>query len=838
MQPLPRRAALALALLGPFGYTLAQEAEPELPSVTVIATTPLPGLGVARNEVAAAVQTATARDIDRRRALDLGEFMNRSMGSVHVNDVQGNPLQADVNYRGYTASPLLGTPQGLSVYLDGVRMNQPFGDVVSWDLIPRAAIASMTLIPGSNPLFGLNALGGALSIQTKDGRSHPGTSVQLTAGSHARRALEVEHGGSNAQGLHWFFTGNRMQEDGWRTDSASDVQQLFGKLGWQNAQTDLALTLSHADNTLRGNGLQEQRLLERDWRSVYTKPDITGNRSTLLNLSALHEVDDSLTFSGNAYYRRIRSATLNADVNEAALDQSLYQPSAADRAALAAAGYTGFPASGATAANTPFPFWRCIAQSLQGDEPAEKCNGLLNRSTTSQSSYGVSGQFALTNLVAGRRNQFTAGGAYEGSHVGFRQSTQLGYLNPDRSVSGINAFGDGVSGGTIDGLPYDTRVDLGGRTRTWSLFATDTLALNERLHLTLSGRYNRTTVENTDLIHAPGSPESLAGTHHFQRFNPALGLTFSPSKAITAYAGYNEGSRAPSTIELGCANPDRPCKLPNAMAGDPPLKQVVTRTWEAGLHGAWSPDLKWNAGLFRAENSDDILFVADDQAGFGYFKNVGKTRRQGLELGMSGKQGKLSVSANYTLLDATFRSAESFNGSSNSSNSQAAAGNPGVDGIIDVRPGARIPLIPRHLFKLGADWQMNDKLSFGADLLAVSGAYARGNENNAHRPDGVYYLGPGKTSGYAVFNLGGTYAATPQWEWMAQINNLFDRRYATAAQLGPTGFDGNGNFAARPFAAAGGEFPLRHATFYAPGAPRSFWIAVKYSFGKPARRQP
>lgn len=834
--PFLRRTALASAVIAISRLAHAQSAEPTLPTVSVIATTPLPGLGAQRSEVAAPVQTATAKDIAQRRVLDLSEFMNRSLGSVHVNEVQGNAMQSDVSYRGYTASPLLGTPQGLSVYMDGVRLNEPFGDVVSWDLIPRAAIASVTLIPGSNPLFGLNALGGALSIQTKDGRTHPGTSVQATFGSNARRALEIEHGGSNRQGLSWFVTGDMSKDDGWRVDSSSRLDRLFGKLGWQDARTDLALTLSHADNSLRGNGLQEQRFLDRDWRGVYTRPDITDKRASLLNLTAFHEVNEDVTLSGNAYYRRIRTSTFNADVNEASLDQSVYQPSAADRAALTAAGYTGFPPSGANAANTPFPFWRCIAQSLQQDEPAEKCNGLLTRSATSQNAYGVSGQVGITGSLGGRRNQFTLGGGYDGSRIGFRQSAQLGYLNPDRSVTGINAFGDGISGGDIDGSPYDTRVDLNGRTRTWSLFATDTLTLREYWHVTLSGRYNRTSVNNTDAIHADGTPESLSGAHRFARFNPAIGLTFAPSSSFTAYAGYNEGSRAPSTIELGCANPDRPCKLPNSMAGDPPLKQVVTRTWEAGMRGAWSPSLQWNAGVFRAENRDDILFVADDQAGFGYFKNVGKTRRQGLELGMNGKHGKLSVSANYTLLDATFQSAETLNGTGNSSNSEAAAGTRGVDGTIDVRPGARMPLVPRHMLKLGADYQLSQRLTLGADMLAVAGAYARGNENNAHQPDGVYYLGPGKTAGYAVFNLGGSYEATPQWQWTAQINNLFDRRYATAAQLGPTGFDANGNFLARPFAAVNGAFPLQHATFYAPGAPRSFWIAVKYYFDKPERR--
>ena len=132
--------------------------------VTVVGTTPLRGVELPTVEVPSPVQTATDRDIDTSGALDLPDFLNRRMNGVHVNEVQNNPFQPDVNYRGYTASPLLGTPQGLSVYMDGVRLNQPFGEVVSWDLIPRIAIASTTLMPGSNPLFGLNTLGGALSV--------------------------------------------------------------------------------------------------------------------------------------------------------------------------------------------------------------------------------------------------------------------------------------------------------------------------------------------------------------------------------------------------------------------------------------------------------------------------------------------------------------------------------------------------------------------------------------------------------------------------------------------------------------------------------------------------
>ena len=824
-----RKTAVVLALTAAFH--LHGHAQQVLPVVEIIGATPLPGIGQPRNQIAAAVQSASSRDLERSGALELGDFMNRRLGSVHVNEMQGNPFQMDVSYRGYTASPLLGTAQGLSVYMDGVRMNQPFGDVVSWDLIPRAAIASMTLMPGSNPLFGLNTLGGALSVQTKDGKSDPGTALQTTLGSNGRRAVEFEHGGFNEQGLNWYLNGNRFKERGWRDDSPSDVRQFFSKVGWQNGATDLKLTLAHADNQLTGNGIQEQRLLARDRASVYTKPDQTQNRSTLLNLAASHAVNDALLFTGNAYYRDIKSSTYNGDLNDDALDQSLYQPSAAEQATLAAAGYSGYPASGATASNTPFPSWRCIAQALQNDEPAEKCNGLINRTRSSQQNYGASGQLTWLGTLVGQRNQFVAGAGHDASRVSFAQSSQLGYLNPDRSITGVNSFGDGVSGGNVDGAPYDTRVDLAGRIKTWSVFASDTLSFQDKLHLTLSGRYNRTTVENRDQIHAPGDSASLSGDHRFSRFNPAVGLTYSPTPRFNAYAGYSESSRAPTAIELGCANPDQPCKLPNAMAGDPPLKQVVTRTFEVGVRGTAPANVQWNAGLFSANNRDDILFVADNQAGFGYFKNFGQTRRRGLELGLSGKLAKLNLGAQYTLLDATYQSAESVNGSSNSSNDTAMAGSPGQDGSINIRPGDRIPLIPRHMLKLFADYALAPGFMLNGGMVALSSALARGNENNGHQPDGKYYLGPGRSAGYAVFNLGASWRVTPQWQLSAQVNNLFDTGYNTAAQLGATGFDANGNFLARPFggtSAAG--FPLQQSTFYAPGAPRLISVSLRYVF--------
>ncbi|WP_457356375.1 TonB-dependent receptor [Roseateles sp. P5_D6] len=819
-------AALALA------YASASHAQIQLERVQVVGVSPVAGVDIPRDWIPAAVQTARAADLERSQALDLASFMNRRLGSVHLNEMQGNPLQADVNFRGYTASPLLGSQQGLSVYLDGVRLNQPFGDVVSWDLIPKAAIASIALNPGSNPLFGLNTLGGALSVQTKDGLKQPGTSLQLTAGSHGHRAAEFEVGGHDGEGTHWYTAGHKFRERGWRVDSKSDVNQLFAKLGHRSADTDIALTASLADTDLNGNGLQEQRFLERDRASVYTRPDNTRNRAALLNLALSHSLGEQWMLAGNAYVRSIRTRTYNGDLNDDALDQSLYQPSAAERAALAAAGYTGFPTAGESAANTPFPKWRCIAQALLKDEPGEKCNGVINQTRTNQHNAGFTTQLSHDGRLLGLPSQSLIGVAADFSRSRFVQASELGYLNADRSITGVGAFGDGVGGGNVDGAPYDTRVDLAGRTRTLSLFASTVLTVASATHLTASARYNHSTARNRDAITPGAGPGSLDGDHAFSRLNPALGLTFTPVAGVNAWAGVSQGSRDPSSIELGCADPANPCKLPNAMAGDPPLRQVVTTTIEAGIRGASGGPLAWSVGVFRSDNRDDLLFVADDAAGFGYFKNFGKTRRQGVELGLSGQPAKgLTAGINLTLLDATYRTAERVNGASNSSNDAAQAGLPGVNGNIAIRPGDHMPLVPRRMLKLYADLDLGDAWSLGADAIAMSGAAARGNENGLHRPDDTYYLGAGRSAGYAVVNVNAAWKPMKGLKLFAQVNNLFDRDYATAAQLGPTGFDSAGNFQSRPFAAnANGDRPLRHATFYAPAAPRSVAVGVKFNF--------
>lgn len=753
-------SAIAMLLANPCALAAVHAADNATETLTtdkvkVISATPLPSLGLPVTAIPAPVQVITAQEIQGSQSLDISEYLNRRASSVYVNEIQNNPLQPDINYRGFTASPLLGTPQGLSIYVDGVRMNQPFGDVVSWDLIPKNVIAGVQLMPGSNPLFGLNTLGGALSIQTKNGRDNAGGAVQTTFGSYGRKIGEFEYGGSRDQ-LDWFVAGTYFDENGWRDHSESDAKNIFGKLGWRGDKTDLKLTYSYADTDLNGNGLLPKSFMRRDYNSVYTHPDNTQNRSNFINLQWDHYFTDKVTFSGNAYYRKIRTHTFNGDINDEALPEEMggYGQSVLK------------PAGKYTTANN---MAKCLAAINDADErePGEKCTGVINRTHTEQEHAGIFGQVSVANQLLGHENNYVLGAGYDVSWIKFRQSAEFGSLTADRGIMGTGVFATADRVFNLDNELDDRAVHLKGKTKTWSLYGTDTITLAQGLNLTASGRYNHVRVRNRDqdlhyemgkqsgatfLTNNIDEDASLSGNHSFSRFNPALGLSYSPVETLNTYIGYSEGSRAPTSIELGCANPEAPCRLPNSMAGDPSLKMVVSKNWEAGLRGLIGSNLRWNAGVFSTRNQNDIMFISATTSGNGYFDNVGETRRRGFETGMSGVWGDWSMGANYTYLDASYRSDETLLGEANSSND---------DGQISVKSGDRIPMIPRNIFKAFVNYQMSERFSIGSDLIAISSSYARGNENNAHRAGGLYH-GSGKIGGYAVVNLSAAFQINPE----------------------------------------------------------------------------
>lgn len=274
---------------------------------------PLPGLGLTKEEIPGNVQSISAKEIKEAHSLSLTDLMNRKLQSVTVNDYQGNPFQMDVQYRGFTAGPQIGTPQGLSVFLDGIRVNEPFGDVVNWDMIPMNALAGVDVFPGSNPIFGLGTLGGAFAMKTKDGFNHAGADAEVLTGSFGRKQLQLEGGWNNGT-IGLFAAGNFFLEDGWRENSPSRVNQLFTKASYRGDKLDLNLSTLLVETNLVGNGLIPSEMYAQNRNGVFTSPDTTKNRLEQFQLSGNYFVNDNFTVTGQVYRRNSKRNSMGADV--------------------------------------------------------------------------------------------------------------------------------------------------------------------------------------------------------------------------------------------------------------------------------------------------------------------------------------------------------------------------------------------------------------------------------------------------------------------------------------------------------------------------------------------
>lgn len=378
-----------------------------------------------KNSLPFPIQTSTANDIKKSQSLDLSDYMAQNLASVQINQAQNNPLQPDLQYRGFTASPLLGNSQGLSVYSNGVRINEPFGNAVNWDIISQASIAGINLMAGSNPLFGLNTLGGALSIKTKNGFTHPGHSLQTYIGSFDRRAVEFESGG-NDNNHSYYITGNWFKEDGWRDHSESDAKQLFSSFGWRTNNTEIELTLAAADTNLNGNGSSPLELLQQDRGAVFTYPDNTQNELKMATLNLSHWVSDYTLFSSSVYLRNNDRNTFNGDGS----DYNVIDSFDGSGNGLNGDGDTVITAAecdGCSAGNliedgkqVEDQNGNTINPGLDDDEIA-----VNNSSTTEQDGSGLSGQFTFLDEVAGHENQLITGFSFDRAEVKYTFMTNV-----------------------------------------------------------------------------------------------------------------------------------------------------------------------------------------------------------------------------------------------------------------------------------------------------------------------------------------------------------------------------------------------------------------------------
>lgn len=720
------RSVLAASAAGPLW---AGAAEPEdawgIEVVNVVAP-----LAVDEVDARAEMRAASGEELAAGRELALADHLACSLPSVFVNEAQGNPLQPDLRYRGFVGSPLLGLPQGLAVTMDGVRLNEPFGDTVSWALVPSAAVEAAVLVPGANPLFGLNALGGALALRTKDGFASEGLGVEASAGSFGRWSLAADAGGAMSERFAYFGTVSTLREDGWRDYSPTKATQAFGKLSWRSAKGDVDTTLQVADTALVGNGAAPEELLAVSRSAVFTRPDETRNSLVAVNLLAARDLREKLSLRGNFHFRASDIDTYNGD------DSDFEECDTA----------TGLLCVDEEDEDGEEVVEDRLGRPVAASEALE--GATINRTRTNQRSGGFGFHAERTAASSTWRNRAALGIAFEAADVDFDSSTELGTLDETRLA---------LPGGVFVGDAF-TAVDVA--TRHASVYVANSFAPRPGLRLDVALRYNDVSVELRDQLGT-----ALDGSHRFRKLNPSLGATLMPIPKLALYARYGESSRVPSPVELTCADEDDPCRLPNAFLADPPLEQVEARTVEAGARGndgAWN----WRVGWFSTRNENDILFVsAGALASEGYFDNVGTTLRRGVEASIVREGPRLRWFVHGTIMRATFENAfhvPSLN------HPQA------VDGAIPVAPGDHLPLVPQRLLKAGLAFAATERLGVDVSAHCASSHRFRGDEGN---------LVPGIGS-HAVANLRIDFRLGDGLLAFAKVDNVFNERYSTFGVFG------------------------------------------------------
>jgi len=706
--------------------------------ITVIGTSPLLGSGVDRDLVPAETSVLSSADIGREGTPNLTQALNEQVGAVNLSASSGNPFQEDLYFHGFVASPLQGSAEGLAVYVNGTRFNSPFGDTVNWDLIPDIAIDKLNL-EGSNPVFGLNALGGSLNIAMKNGFTYQGGEFDISGGSFGQVQGEFQYGQQSGN-TSFYAAGSELHQDGWRDLQSTDIQNFYGDLGWRSDHAEAHLALSLANSVINGPGTSPVQLLAVQSSAQFTAPNLSANKAISVTANGNYNISDTISIQTVAYYQYLLSRVVNGNsANDYPCD---------DGSGLLCIG-PGMPSTTVGGGTI---------KAFLGGNPFSYSE--LDTQTTNSNGYGASAQLTDTGDLFGLKNHLVAGGSFDGSQNMFTGAGYIGGLTPITRIY----IGPGVE---IDEPGTDIPVRVSVSDAYYALFASDTLTLTPALALTLSGRFNNAEID----LHDQNGGD-LTGQHSYDRFNPAAGITYKLTPWLTAYAGYSESNRAPTPAELSCNGPNDSCSLANFFSGDPNLKQVVARTEEVGLRGAFAAmadtHVTYDVSLYRTNSDDDIEFINSVTLNRAYFENIGTTRRQGLDANVSVKHGPWRAYVAYSYTDATFQTGFV----------ESAGSNPDgdVNGNLTILPGDRLPGIPANQVKFGASYQITEPWLVGFSGLYQSGQYLFGDESN---------LTP-RLPAFVTLNVRTSYQITPNVQLFGRVENVNDARYYTYGTFSPT----------------------------------------------------
>ena len=723
-----------------------------LQEVIIIGSTPIPGTEIDIDKIPGNVQVLSSGDLSRQGAASLTTALSSNLSSININDDLDDPFQPDILYRGFEASPVLGTPQGLAVYQNGVRINEAFGNTVNWDLFPDIAINQVELV-SSSPLYGLNALGGAISVTMKNGFTYQGADLELSGGSYGQESAVAQFG-MNSGPFGLYVAARALDWDGWRDFSSDTMRDLYAVFSMHTDRVMLDLSYAYADNVMEGQGPAPVQELAVNRSLVFTGPQNNINRLNFFTLNGTFKLNDTWSLQGVLYYRDFNQNVANGNTTNYAACNSgtgLCQPD----------GVTTLT----DAAGNQFPDISQGGTVPIGENDYEFIHAWGRGATL---------QISDDESLGGFQNQFSAGAAVDYASTSFYTGTQIGVINPQLLVLSSDYIvntPENSDAAAINGDPTPVSVD--SVNKNIGLYLTDTFNVTPELAVTASGRYN---IAHVDLYDQLGT--ALDGYNRFVHFNPSLGATYKLLPTMTLYGGVSVNTRTPTASEIECSDPATPCLLPTNLAGDPPnLRQVISHTYEVGVRGKLPQstdmpgEVSYNLSVFRTLLHDDIYGIATSVSQ-GFFQNIGDTQREGVEAGLNYRTQSWSAFANYSFVQATFLSSLVVPSPSNPFQD--------ANGDITVQPGNRLPGIPKHRLKLGGDYKVLPEWTVGATVNVVSNFYYVGDESNQMAP----------IPGYTIVNLNSTYRPMPHLEVFATIDNLLNRKYATWGILSdPTGIN-------------------------------------------------
>jgi outer membrane receptor protein involved in Fe transport len=698
----------------------------DLPPIEVVGTI-LPDAGpTVGSGVPARVTTLGAEDVDAYEPRVLSDAVRQVAGFSTYDDL-GSPYKLNISSRGFYSSPVVGLPQGVAVFLDGVRMNEPEASQINFDLLPMDHIQRIEVLSGNGSLLGRNALGGAINLVTARGTGPTRANLELSGGSFGAFRGEANVSGLAPGGMDWYAGGNYNREDGWRDVTGAEQYSGFVNLGKLGQTSGIRFQGLYANSRAETAGSLPETIFS-------TSPDS--------NLSA-NDYEDLWAFQGSLQ---------------------------------------GYKQVGTGRAAATLYFRRHRAERFNANQPTDPDVFGISYNT----SFGYTADYRWATLLSDDLALNLRGGV-------------------DGSVTRVNIdiFADSVKFGGERSLTTQVRSPL------WDIapFLLADLTTGPAT-FSVGARYDYVRIPFENLL------DPTADTvGRYSQVNPRVGVSVSVAPGASVFASWGKSYRSPAVIENACADPEAPCPLPFALGDDPPLDPVKATTVEAGFRYA-TGSLALDGSVYHMNVRNDIFltpFGEEEPEGGtidGFFINLDKTRRVGVELGGAYRfPAGHSVYLNYAFTRATFQSsAEIFSIRS----LEAEEGD--EEGVINPFPtgnevvaGDRLPLVPDHLIKGGATARIGRYFYLGADARYTGTQWLRGDEANVTSQLDDYIVADARVG-----------VEFDRWEVSGVVTNLFQNRYAIF-----------GTFNVNQGNPAGATVER----FLSPGSERMFRLIVRTSFG-------